>query len=452
MSSSMSRITGYGVGSPKIGLNPPPIVAQRSPRTTDTKFPLMQQWLNETTQTTYQLVSVESGTAVWNVTSDDTSSFPITPYVVGPEGLAGYQTIQSALDAANAAGGGMVWVQPGTYTENLTFYSGSQISSPSEQSVTIIGMHTPPASGTLNINRLTFQSATHIFNSNASGTTAIIMEDCSVKVTNGYTFNLPNWQPSGSIAVFNIGPFGTNDGFVNNAGGTTVAMFAAGIGNGSSNAMELSGATFFGPGITINCPVNCASGTSLVSTGNQYFSTFTFNGNSTASFYNDSFVTGATPAITMSSSGAVSLSNVVIKSTNNPCITGSGAGTLSLGGVTFTNNALLAGTLTVAYQSQAGVLSTSNTPGASPQVVNARTGQVIFTDVIANGAYGTLTLTNSIISSSSVVIASVSCSTVNSACSIVGITPGSGSVAFRIYNAGSASTAANILVNFWVMN
>lgn len=98
------------------------------------------------------------------------------------------------------------------------------------------------------------------------------------------------------------------------------------------------------------------------------------------------------------------------------------------------------------------VPATTNTPGASPQTVNARTGRVAFTDVIANAAFGTLTLTNSLISSSSVIIASVSCTTVNSALQIVEITPGAGSVALRIFNAGSASTAANILVNFWVLN
>lgn len=50
------------------------------------------------------------------------AGYPITPYVVGPAGQAGYQTIQSAIDAANAAGGGTVWIQPGTYVENLTLY------------------------------------------------------------------------------------------------------------------------------------------------------------------------------------------------------------------------------------------------------------------------------------------------------------------------------------------
>lgn len=90
--------------------------------------------------------------------------------------------------------------------------------------------------------------------------------------------------------------------------------------------------------------------------------------------------------------------------------------------------------------------------GASPVVNNVRTGQASFTDVIANGAYGTLTITNSIVSAASIIIASASCTTANSAVQIVDIVPGVGSVALRLFNAGAASTAANININFWVLN
>ena len=39
-------------------------------------------------------------------------TFPMTPFVVGPVGKGEFQTIQAGLDAANAAGGGIVGVQP----------------------------------------------------------------------------------------------------------------------------------------------------------------------------------------------------------------------------------------------------------------------------------------------------------------------------------------------------
>lgn len=298
--------------------------------------------------------------------------FPITPFVVGPSGQAGYQTIQSALTAANAAGGGMVWVQPGTYTENLTFFSGIQISSPSENSVTVIGTHTPPSSGTLNIHRMTFQSATNIFSSNAAGTTSIIIEDCTVIVTNGYTFNLPNFTSAASLQAFDMGPSGINDGFINNTGGATIAIFAAGVGNGSTNPMIISGPTFFGPGTTINCPVNLTSGTALVSTNNQYFGTFTISGSATANFYNDSFVTGATAAITYSSAGSSSLNSCTINSSLNPCINGAGAGALQLNGISFLNNAASAATLNITYGSAfaAGEIRAGSDIGGRPNTTS----------------------------------------------------------------------------------
>jgi polygalacturonase len=214
------------------------------------------------------------------ITSSE-SLFPITPFVVGPVGQAGYQTIQSAVNAANAAGGGMVWIQPGAYTENLTLFSGIQLSGPSEQNVTIIGTHTPPSSGTLNLDRLAFQSATNIFSSTAAGTTAIIMEDCQVIVTNGYTFNLPNWTSAGSVAVFNIGNFGTNDGFFNNIGGAQFYAFAGGIGNGTGNALTISGTSIFANQIVIGAPVNLVTGAALESFGSTFTHTLSIGNNAT---------------------------------------------------------------------------------------------------------------------------------------------------------------------------
>lgn len=303
---------------------------------------------SSTTQigTTAFATAVETGTLTNStkaITPAGVAPILVTPYVVAAGGA--YTTIQSALDAANAAGGGMVWVRPGTYTENLTFYSGIQISGPSEQDVTIIGIHTPPSSGTLNINRMTLESATHIFSSNAVGTTTIIMEDCTVNVTNGYTFNLPNW--TGQIQCFNIGNFGTNDGFINNTGGSSVFIFSSGAGNGTVNPMIISGLALFGSGLQISCPIHFVTGASLTSLDCSYTESITFLNNSTGSFYGDSFITGSNVSLTQSSSGAISLSNVSISTSNNPAIAGAGAGTLTLTNVSFLNNSSLAGTLTV---------------------------------------------------------------------------------------------------------
>lgn len=70
------------------------------------------------------LAGKSGGVANWVELGGGTDTFPITPYVVGPVGQGGYQTIQSAVTAAGAAGGGIVYIQPGTYTENVTMGVG----------------------------------------------------------------------------------------------------------------------------------------------------------------------------------------------------------------------------------------------------------------------------------------------------------------------------------------
>lgn len=404
-----------------------------------------------TTQTVYMLTSKSPVT--WTVLGDDTGSFPITPFVVGPTGQAGYQTIQAAITSASAAGGGTVYVQDGTYTENLTCAASVQVVGVPgfrDDGVIIVGVHTPPASGAFMFNNVTLQSATHIFSSATAGSAHLIIANCNTVVTTGYTYSLLNW--TGILEFYNTDSSGTTtDGGVNNTGGATVYTYGAGVGGGTANAMVVSG-TFLSSQSNFYCPINPQSGATFALDQATFARTFTASNNSTGTISDSHFSTGATAAFTQSSSAAVGIFTSVITSSNSPAISGAGAGVLSLGGNSYTSNALKAGTLTISYVPMEGTLSTSNSAGASPQTVNARTGQVIFTDTIANGAFATLTLTNSLISSTSIIIPAVSCATVNSACQIVGIVPGSGSVALRIFNAGSASTAVNILVNFWVIN
>lgn len=273
------------------------------------------------------------------------AGYSTTPFTVGAVNVGTYQTIQAAVNAAHAAGGGQVFIQPGTYTENLTLFTGIQLSSPSEQSVTIIGTHTPPSTGTLNIDRLTLQGTNAIFSSSAAGTTVIIIEDCTVNVLNGYTFDLVNW--TGQIQAFDIGSAGTADGFIHNTGGATVNIYAAGIGNGTSNPMILSGDTSLGPGNSFFCPIHFVTGAKVISTTNQYSETLTFLNDSLGAFYNDSLVTDTSAAITQSSTGTIDLSSVVINTSNNPSISGAGSGVITLTGVSFYNNTAVSGSLNV---------------------------------------------------------------------------------------------------------
>lgn len=151
------------------------------------------------------------------------NAYPITPYVVGPVGAAGYQTIQSAITAANAAGGGVVYIQPGSYTENLTLFSGVDlygtpaVSQNQGASTSITGTHTPPASGHVGFNSICFISTTNVFNSAAAGTTHLVCLNCESAVQNGYFFNLPNW--TGILEIFDNNPSTAGAPFAVNGGG-----------------------------------------------------------------------------------------------------------------------------------------------------------------------------------------------------------------------------------------
>lgn len=102
---------------------------------------------------------------------------------------------------------------------------------------------------------------------------------------------------------------------------------------------------------------------------------------------------------------------------------------------------------------QTTVTAPTTGPGASPVVNDAKAGIAGFTDIIANGAYGTLTITSAAITgASTVILFTASCTTANSALQVVDYVPGAGTVAVRLYNAGSASTATTINLSYSILN
>lgn len=301
-----------------------------------------------TTQTVYMLTSKSPVT--WTVLGDDTGSFSITPYVVGPAGIAGYQTIQAAATAAGAAGGGLVWIQGGSYTENLTIPANVSFTG-ADNGVTITGVHTPPTTSTaaLTFDNIVFVSATDVLNSAAAGTTIINFNNCFFVITNGFVFNLLNW--TGELLVDNCGEASTNDGVVNNTGGSQIKFINAELGAGTGQTMTLTGnGNVRFDTCNINCPVSIAgSGTLVTQNGSVFRGSMTIAGSKTATIVESAFITGAAAAITWSTSGAGYISLATINSSNNPAIAGAGAGVLTLGGINFISNAAIAGTLTVAY-------------------------------------------------------------------------------------------------------
>lgn len=390
-----------------MGVKPPRppnvITDNRAPTTLDTNYDLGTMWVDTTAPQVYFLADVSGNVATWlplgggatdvqtltgnaggmvfptggniNVLGDNASDinvvgnpgtstltifntlgagrFPITPYVVGPVGAAGYQTIQAGLDAANAAGGGIVYVQPGTYVENLTLYGDTQVvgtpgnsdSGTAGNSTIIQGVHTPPAAGSFVFANVRLESATHIFSSAVAGSASLVLINVFIALTNGFIFNLTNW--TGALVVYNLGDGSTNNGVVTNTGGAVCFFVSATLGNGTGQTMVTTGAVNMQE-VDLQCPWNAQTGTTIIALYNFYTQTTTLSNNSTGFFNFCRWATGATPAITMSSSGAVSLLHGVINSSNVPAISGAGVGTLSYADLIFLGDTTFAGTLTLA--------------------------------------------------------------------------------------------------------
>lgn len=326
-------------------------------------------------------------------------------------GAAPYQTIQAALDAANAAGGGMVFVRPGTYTENLTLYDLTQVIGAvglgDFGAVIIDGVHVPPATGSFVFRNVRLDSATHVFSSAVAGSASLTIIDALINITNGFLFNLANW--TGLFVTYDIGESSTNNGMVNNTGGATCFFVSATHGAGAGNTMVTSGPVIMQE-VDFNCPWDAQTGTTIACDYVIATQNITCSNNSTGSFSHCRFTTGANQALTMSSSASIDLVNTIIDTSNNPSIGGAGAGTLELNTISFLDDSAIAGTLTTGYQVvEAGTAYLQNisfdrgtntvdtngeliigSTGNNPQIATLTAGVGI---TITNGA-GSITIAN----------------------------------------------------------
>ena len=251
-----------------------------------------------------------------------TNQYQNSRYIVG-SGLPAYATIQAAINAANADGGNaIVYLRPGTYTENLTLYSTVAIEGADNSVSTINGIHTPPTSGVTKFINVTLASDTHILSSNAAGSTSITFSRCGFSLTNGYICNLPNW--TGNIQLKYCSGNSVSDGVVNNVTGTSpVSIYNSSIGTGTA-AMLINGPTeFFN--VKLDCPITIAGAAVSNFEGACCFNaTMTIGGTASVTVSNSRFATGAGTALINNSTVPVLLTAVSIDSSNTNAINGSG--------------------------------------------------------------------------------------------------------------------------------
>lgn len=265
-----------------------------------------------------------------------------------------FTTIQSAINAAVAAGGAAsIWVRQGTYTENLTLYSGIDIEGQESSLSIIIGTHTPPAAGSFRFTRLGLQSATHIFSSAVAGSAILGCIRCQFNLTNGYVFNVANW--TGDLHVhWCIDDVSTINGVVNNAGGSAVLINHSIFGAGTAKALTTNGAlTIFSAKIGCPCLFN-GTGTTLLDGACDFAGNIATADTNTVTIAQCRIATGAAQAITHNSASILVLDEVIVDSANATTI--GGTGTIKIMMAQFPDTNVIAGTIT---QTNVGVTRTA---------------------------------------------------------------------------------------------
>ncbi len=333
--------------------------------------------VNSSTESVYIAIAEDGSSpnkTVWAELSSSANpgDFPITPFVVGPVGVAGYQTIQTAMTAANAAGGGMIYVQPGSYTENLTWYTGVYICSLPPESlnpsttfpVTITGNHTivggTRGSHLWATSGIDFVCTGNLFTSALTTPLNTSLTDCTINASE-FIFSMPSIDPS------------TNSSFTL----TRINVFG-----GGTSAVTLRGSTFITDcQLSLNgvSPLTLGSGVTTItsSTIEELLINPTGNIFGIFSFFND------TVTLSSSSAGSGVFQSSYFSSADSCVIFNDGAGG------TFESCELLSGaTYTISGNSPGTIsITETNFTSSSPSYIDPALTGVVWNGTVQTGVF-----------------------------------------------------------------
>lgn len=340
------------------------------------------------------------------------NNFPITPYVVGPVGQAGYQTIQSAINAADGNGGGLVWIQTGSYNENLTLKPNVVLQGDGNLASEIVGAHLFPEQGFGQYINVRFTSASVSFNTTSAAATPLFFDSCLFSCLDGFSFNLTNW--TGSINLRNCICDGPEDGFLFLTSFGTIVADSCILGAGSTHTLTTDGDVTL-RNSTLNCKsefeslpdfFNCTINNDVILDNDLLFNNCVFNStilqndiNIGGTFNNCVFNSGSSPAYTMNGNGTlISFSDCIVNSSANPCITGNGNTPIKFTNMAFTDSSTINPSLVLIYGTE--LTGNLNTRGGTSVKVTVVTNAlspytVLSTDqfIACDGVAGAITLT-----------------------------------------------------------
>jgi len=444
---------------------PSAVKAQRNPSTNDTNWQPGQLWVNLATQTGFILTGFANGQAVWDQIEaggggGDFSSLTVDP---GPTSITGQFHVNGNINEANviqlsenggASGTISILSNEGTKT-GITggaitigaIEGGIQVNAALDYLITGVNSSTIQVTGA--DQDLIIQTANGIIDIGAEGTNGTV----SIQAQSG----------TGQVLVLGA-PVSINTGSAtgatsigNNSMGGDLTLASTGLIELVSNDDTAGAIQIRATGTASSIQIGPDATTSEIEIANiaPTVSRLTYINNgtvSTASVTDGVYIgNGATSTVSSAlkfvdiATGNNLLGTTTVNIATGTCATGTKS--VNIGN---------ADGLTSINLAQSPLVITSQTI-ASPTVAvtnNVREGAILMTGfTTASAASTTVTLTNSFITATSVILASVSdLSTNTTAVYVNAVKPGASSCVFILTNSGAQAVNGHLQINFWVLS
>lgn len=292
-----------------------------------------------------------------------TTDLHVSRYIVsaggGTDG-ANYTTIASAYAAALAAGAPQtVFVQDGTYTENITLSPRIDIVSFNADAynpnVTIIGKLAASFTGSCSITGIKLQTnSDYLANITGSSATIVNLINCNINPSNNAAFHLTSTNSSASMNCYDcVGDLSGSNAFFDSSNAYVGTLLFDNC-EFTNSAASGTGSQIGGGSIKIydsifTFPISTVSFGSLLAANSLFdcsainLTALTINGSGNGICYSCQFLAGSATAVT--GSATFSLTHSVINSSNTNAI--AGGGTLKYAFLAFTGSSSGVSTTTV---------------------------------------------------------------------------------------------------------
>lgn len=347
-----------GYSSPNITLQSGSIVANNFPTDDGTAIPslgvLKILGSSSTDYTQSGLVTHSDGTSneIYLENRLYTTKFVVdATTTVGSRGS--YSTIQSAITAAASATPAVVYIRPGTYTENLTMSPGVSLVAAStvqaSSTVTIVGKMTFTSAGTYLLNNINFQTnSDYIVEMTGSAALSVRFSGCTLTGTNNTLINFTNSSASSGLSFYNcvtdLQTTGITQFIFSGSGNITFDKCTCNNSGSTTTSTTHSGGVVNIKFSEIGFPYTNSGSTAALGAQYSGFNTNAINttcltigstgDTDTANFC--TFGSGTASAISVGAGATLTLQGATINTSNTNAITGSGA--ILYGGIVFQNS------------------------------------------------------------------------------------------------------------------